>query len=143
MATSSVINGTNIGIYDGATLVAYATSGSVSINHSTREISNKESDGWKEIMEGQRDWEMSCEGMVAWLNAAGGAVSGKTTDEIFSSYLATRTSLTVSFESSETGDKKWSGTAYVASLSMDAPNEDSTTYSVSFTGTAALSQATV
>ena len=143
MATSSVINGTNIGIYDGATLVAYATSGSVSINHSTREISNKESAGWKEIMEGQRDWEMSCEGMVAWLNAAGGAVSGKTTDEIFSSYLATRTSLTVSFESSETGDKKWSGTAYVASLSMDAPNEDSTPYSVSFTGTAALSQATV
>ena len=56
MATSSVINGTNIGIYDGATLVAYATSGSVSINHSTREISNKESAGWKEIMEGQRDW---------------------------------------------------------------------------------------
>lgn len=143
MATYSVLNGTKIGVYDGATLIAYATSGSISINHSAREISNKESNGWKEIMEGQRDWEMSCEGMLAFLDASGGAVSGKTVDELFTSYIATRASLTVSFESSESGDKKWSGTAYMASISMEAPNEDSSTFSCSFTGTGQLTQATV
>ena len=71
MATSSVLNGTKIGVYDGSTLIAYATSGSISINHSAREISNKESAGWKEVMEGQRDWEMSCEGMLAFLESSG------------------------------------------------------------------------
>ena len=143
MATSGIINGTKFGIYDGGTLIAYATSGSVSINHSPRETSNKESLGWKEVMEGQRDSECSVEGMVAFLTPAAGAVSGKTVDELFTAYIATRASLTVSFESSESGDYKWSGTSYMASISMDAPNEESTTYSASFTGTGALTQATV
>ena len=143
MATSGIINGTKFGIYDGSTLIAYATSGSVSINHSTRETSNKESLGWKEIMEGQRDWEISCEGMVAFLTLAAGAVGGKTVNELFTSYIATRTALTVSFESSESGDYMWSGSCYLSSISMDAPNEESSTYSCSFTGTSILTQATV
>tara|TARA_R100000742_G_C4279648_1_gene104981 strand:+ start:10174 stop:10605 length:432 start_codon:yes stop_codon:yes gene_type:complete len=143
MATDGIINGTKFGIYDGTTLIAYATSGSISINHSARETSNKESLGWKEVMEGQRDWEISCEGMVAFKTLGGAAVAGKTMDELFTAYIATRASLTVTFESSESGDFKWSGTAYMASLSMDAPNEESTTYSASFTGTSVLTQATV
>jgi predicted secreted protein len=143
MASSGIVNGTKFGIYDGSTLIAYATSGSVSMNHSTRESSNKESSGWKEIMEGQRDWECSCEGMVAFLTLGGAAVAGKTVDELFTTYIATRGTLTVSFESSDTGDYKWSGTAYMSSLSIDAPNEESSTYSCSFTGTSALTQATV
>tara|TARA_R100001443_G_scaffold117213_1_gene140545 strand:- start:1300 stop:1716 length:417 start_codon:yes stop_codon:yes gene_type:complete len=136
MATVGIINGTKFGVYDGGTLVAYATSGSLSINHNARETSNKESGGYKEILEGQRDWEISCEGMVAF---DGGAT--KSIDELFTSYIATRASLTVSFESSESGDKKWSGTAFLTSISLDAPNEESTTYSCSFAGTGALTMA--
>lgn len=143
MATSGIINGTKFGIYQGSTLIAYATSGSLSINHSARETSNKESGGWKEIMEGQRDWEISVEGMVAFLTLAAGAVGGDTVNELFSAYIATRTPLTISFESSETGDFKWSGSAYLVSLSLDAPNEESSTYSCSFTGTSVLTQAAV
>ena len=142
MATSGIINGTKFGIYDGATLIAYATSGSISINHSARETSNKESLGWKEIMEGQRDWEMSVEGMLAFLTLAGGAVSGKTVDELFGSYIATRASLTVAFESSTSGDANWTGDCYMTSISMDAPNEESSTYSASFSGTSVLTKAT-
>ena len=143
MATQGIINGTEFGVYDGSTLVAYATSGSVSINHSLRDISNKESSGWKEQLEGQRDWEMSCEGMVAFLAAGGGAIGGKSVDELFTSYLATRTVLTVMFSTEVSGDLKYSGSAWLTSLSMDAPNEDNTTYSMSFSGTAALTQASV
>ena len=145
MATSGIINGTKFGIYDNSSgssvLVAFATSGSISINHSARETSNKESGGWKEIMEGQRDWEISVEGMVAFLDLAGSAVGGSTIDELFTSYITTRGTFTISFESSETGDKKYSGKAYISSISMDAPNEESTTYSCSFTGTSVLTQA--
>lgn len=143
MATSGIINGTKFGVYNGSVLIAYATSGSVSINHSARETSNKESLGWKEVMEGQRDWEISCEGMVAFLDLAGGAIAGTTMNELFTANIATRTPLTIAFESSETGDYKWSGSCYVSSISMDAPNEESTTYSCSFTGTSVLTQATV
>ena len=143
MASNGIINGTKFGIYDDAKLVAYATSGSISINHSARETSNKEDGGWKTIMEGQRDWEISVEGMVAFVDLSGGAIAGSTIDEIFTNYITTRGTFTISFESSESGDKKWSGAGYISSISLDAPNEESTTYSCSFTGTAALTQATV
>tara|TARA_R100001530_G_scaffold136373_1_gene116810 strand:+ start:291 stop:722 length:432 start_codon:yes stop_codon:yes gene_type:complete len=143
MATSGIINGTKFGIYEDSKLVAYATSGSISINHSARETSNKEDLGWKTVMEGQRDWEISVEGMVAFLDLSAGAIAGSTVDELFTSYITTRGTYTISFESSESGDKKWSGKGYISSISMDAPNEESTTYSVSFTGTAALTMATV
>ena len=143
MATSGIINVTKFGVYNGSVLIAYATSGSVSINHSARETSNKESLGWKEVMEGQRDWEISCEGMVAFLDLTGAAIAGTTMNELFTTNIATRTPLTIAFESSETGDYKWSGSCYVSSISMDAPNEESTTYSCSFTGTSVLTQATV
>jgi TP901-1 family phage major tail protein len=146
MATNGIINGTKFGIYDNSSgspvLVAFATSGSISINHSARETSNKESGGWKEVMEGQRDWEISVEGMVAFKTLAGAAVAGSTMDEIFTAYITTRGTFLISFESSESGDKKYSGYAYLASISMDAPNEESTTYSCSFTGTSTLTQAT-
>ena len=147
MASNGIINGTKFGVYDNSSgssvLIAYATSGSISINHSARETSNKESGGWKEVMEGQRDWEVSVEGMVAFLDLDGNPVSGSTVDELFTQYIATRNTYTISFESSVTGDKKWSGKAYMSSISMDAPNEESTTYSCSFTGTSTLTQATV
>ena len=145
MATSGIINGTKFGVYDkssgSSVLVAYATSGSISINHSARETSNKESAGWKEVMEGQRDWEISVEGMVAFKTLAGGAVAGSTIDEIFTNYITTRGTFEISFESSESGDFKYTGDAYISSISMDAPNEESTTYSCSFTGTSSLTQA--
>mgnify|MGYP003147370469 CR=1 FL=1 len=146
MATAGIINGTDFGVYQGTTLVAYATSGSISINHSTRDISSKESLGWKEQMEGQRDWEVSVEGLVAFLAAGGGAVGGKTIDELLDDYMlgsAGRGSLTVMFSTEVTGDFKWSGTAWITSVSIDSPNEDNTTYSVSFSGTGALTQAAV
>jgi hypothetical protein len=64
-------------------------------------------------------------------------------DELFTSYLATRTVLTVMFSTEVSGDLKYSGSAWLTSLSIDAPNEDNTTYSMSFSGTAALTQASV
>ena len=147
MATNGIINGTKFGIYDNSSgssqLIAFATSGSISINHSARETSNKESLGYKEVMEGQRDWEISVEGMVALLDLDGNPITGHSVDELFTQYIATRGVYTISFESSETGDKKWSGKGYMSSISMDAPNEESTTYSCSFVGTSTLTLATV
>lgn len=143
MATNGVINGTKFGVYAAGTKIGYATSASISMNHNLRDTSTKDSSGWRDQMEGQRDWEVSVEGMVIFVDNSGGAISDKTMDELYTSYIATRTSFTLMFSTEVTGDIKWSGDAYMTSLSADTPNEDSSTWSGSFSGTGILTQATV
>ena len=143
MATNGVINGTKFGVYVAGTKVAYATSASISMNHNLRDTSTKDSGGWRDQLEAQRDWEVSVEGMLIFLDSAGGAITGTTMDELYSTYIATRTEFTLMFSTEVTGDFKWTGQAFLTSLSADTPNEDSSTWSGSFSGTGALTQAAV
>lgn len=142
MATTGVINGTKFGVYAGSTKIGFATSASLSINHNLRDTSTKDSGGWRSQLEGQRDFEVSVEGMVIFATASG-AIADLTVDELYTTYIATRTEFTIKFSTEITGDYKWSGQAFMTSLSMDAPNEDSSTFSASFSGTGALTQAQV
>ena len=143
MATNGVINGTKFGVYVAGTKIAYATSASISMNHNLRDTSTKDSSGWRDQLEAQRDWEVSVEGMLIFVDGSGGAIAGTTMDELYSTYIATRTEFTLMFSTEESGDIKWSGQAFLTSLSADTPNEDSSTWSGSFSGTGALTQATV
>ena len=143
MATNGVINGTKFGVYVAGTKIAYATSASISMNHNLRDTSTKDSSGWRDQLEAQRDWEVSVEGMLIFVDGSGGAIAGTTMDELYSTYIATRTEFTLMFSTEESGDIKWSGQAFLTCLSADTPNEDSSTWSGSFSGTGALTQATV
>ena len=143
-ATEGVINGTKIGIYAAGTKVAYATSASISSNQSLRDTTTKDSGAWRGQAEGLRDWEASVEGMVIFTDdASGSGIAGLTVDEVFATYMTTRTKFTLKFSTAETGDFEWSGDAYLTSLSMDAPTEDSSTWSASFGGTGELTKATI
>tara|TARA_R100000781_G_scaffold78040_1_gene48377 strand:- start:1570 stop:2004 length:435 start_codon:yes stop_codon:yes gene_type:complete len=143
MATNGVINGTKFGVYAAGTKIAYATSASISMNHNLRDTSTKDSGGWRDQLEGQRDWEVSVEGMMIFVDGSGGAIAGLTMNELYSTYIATRTEFELKFSTEETGDIKWSGNAFMTSLSADTPNEDSSTWSASFSGTGTLAQGTV
>lgn len=143
MATNGVINGTKFGVYAAGTKIAYATSASISMNHNLRDTSTKDSAGWRDQLEGQRDWEVSVEGMLIFLDSAGSAIAGTTMDELYNTYIETRTEVLVKFSTAITGDLEWSGQAFLTSLSADTPNEDSSTWSGSFSGTGALTQAAV
>jgi predicted secreted protein len=143
MATDGVINGTKFGVYVAGTKVAYATSASISMNHNLRDTSTKDSGGWRDQLEGQRDWEVSVEGMLIFTNLDGTAVAGTTADELYSTYIYARTQFELKFTTEVTGDIKWTGQAFLTSLSADTPNEDSSTWSGSFSGTGELVQATV
>ena len=143
MATNGVINGTKFGVYAAGTKIAYATSASISMNHNLRDTSTKDSSGWRDQLEAQRDWEVSVEGMLIFVDGSGGAISNLTMNELYSTYIASRTEFTLMFSTEESGDIKWSGQAFLTSLSADTPNEDSSTWSGSFSGTGALTQATV
>jgi TP901-1 family phage major tail protein len=143
MATDGVINGTKFGVYVAGTKVAYATSASISMNHNLRDTSTKDSGGWRDQLEGQRDWEVSVEGMLIFTNLDGTAITGVAFDDLYTTYIATRTQFELKFSTEVTGDYKWTGQAFLTSLSADTPNEDSSTWSGSFSGTGALTAAVV
>ena len=136
------LNGTELGVYAAGTLIAYSTNCTLNINQSLRSTSSKESAGWEENMEGMRNWDVSCDALYAWLDPSGSAISNETLSEIFTGYLSTRASFTLTFgvTSSGTGDTKYTGTAWLTSASLTAPLEDTATFSVSFQGSGALTQ---
>ena len=143
MAThNGILNGTNLSVYAGGTLIAYATNATININHSTRGATNKESSGWEEHLEGLRSWDVSCDALYAWVDSAGSAISNLTLSELFTSYIHTRASFTITFGVSTTAsdDTKYTGTAWMTSASLTAPLEDTSTYSVNFVGSGALTQ---
>tara|TARA_R100001163_G_scaffold57445_1_gene45380 strand:- start:247 stop:681 length:435 start_codon:yes stop_codon:yes gene_type:complete len=136
------LNGTDLGVYIGGTLVAYSTNATININHSPRSTTNKESSGYEENMEGLRNWDVSVDALYAWLDPSGSAISNETLSEIFTGYWATRAkfSLTFGTTGSTTGDTKYVGDAWLTSVSLTAPLEDTATFSASFQGTGALTQ---
>ena len=139
----AILNGTDIKVYDSGTgiLVAYAQNGSLNINHSLREITSKESAGWKESLEGLRDWSVDLDGAYAWTDAAGSALTNGA-DDLLNTYILTRTALTIKFGNvtGATGDIVYSGSVYLTSFSVSAGTEDTATYSLSLEGTAAITQ---
>tara|TARA_R100000655_G_C2952558_1_gene187539 strand:+ start:424 stop:867 length:444 start_codon:yes stop_codon:yes gene_type:complete len=140
---TTAINGTDIKVYDSGTniLVAYAQSGTLNVNHSARDISNKESAGWAENMEGQRNWDISVDGAYAWTNVGGTALTNGA-DDLLNSYIITRASFVIRFGNTDgtTSNIYYEGTAWLTSFSVTAPTEDTATYSLSFTGSGALTQ---
>ena len=130
MATTGVVNGTNIGIYIGGTKVAKATSGSISVTHSPRDATSKDSSGWSESLEGLREWSIEGEGLFAF-DASYGYVD-------LEGVLTARTAVTVRFSTESSTDEYHEGTAIMTDLSADTSTEESATYSFSFQGTGAL-----
>ena len=141
-ATDGQINGTELRVFLGGTLVAYSTSATLNVNHSTRSTSSKDSGGWEENMEGMRNWDVSVDALYAWLTPGAGAIGNNTLSDIFDTYMKDRTSFELTFgvTTSDTADTKYVGTAWMTSASLSAPNEDTSTYSVSFQGNGVLVQ---
>ena len=80
----AILNGTEIKVYSSGTtnLVAFAQNCTLNVNHSPREITNKESGGFKEILEGLRDFSIDIDGAYAWTNAGGSAIANGIDDVI-------------------------------------------------------------
>jgi len=135
MATTGIVNGTAIGVYVGSTKVAHATDGSISINMATRDATTKDSGGWTDRLEGVRSWSITCNALFAYDATYG-------LSDLFSA-LNNRSTVTVKFSTEVTGDKAYSGTAYVTSIEANAGTEENATYSVTFEGTGALSETTI
>lgn len=140
MATTGIINGTDLLVFTGNgaspevfTAITHSTSASISFTMDVRDASTKDSGGYKESLEGQRSFTIECEGMTA-LDASNGF------EELYAIWVA-RDTVTVKFGTDVSGDQVYSGTCYITSLSMDSGVEDSSSFSVSFEGTGAITAA--
>jgi len=143
MANEGQLNGTELGVYVAGVLVAYSTNATLNVNHSTRSTTSKESGGWEDNMEGLRNWDVSCDALYAWVNPAGSPITNKTLSDLFTGYLATRTSFELTFGNTGvagTDDTKYVGDAWLTSCSLTAPLEDTSTFSVNFQGSGPLVQ---
>ena len=139
----AILNGTEIKVYSTGTtnLVAFAQNCTLNVNHSPREITNKESGGYKEILEGLRDFSIDIDGAYAWTNAAGAALTDGVDDVLETNVLNARQAVTFIFgDTASTSDISYSGSGFITSVSMTGGTEDTAVFSLSIEGTGVLTQ---
>lgn len=133
--TTGPMNGTDLAVYfnttDGSeTLLAHATECSISLSEDARDITTKQSGGWRELAEGLRSGSVSTSHLFAE-DASNGfqdlwtAFNGR--DEV-SILLSTET----------TGNYRFNCRARMSSLEQNAGVEDNVTFSATFEITGAV-----
>lgn len=135
MASTGILNGTLAKIQVAGTTVAHLTSNGIEFSHSTRDASTKDSNGWKEALEGQKSWSMTGEGFFAEDASYG-------YEDLYDAF-ALRTQVAVTYTTDVSGDQEYTGQAYITSLSRTDGNEESSTFSVSLEGTGAVTKQVV
>jgi len=138
----AILNGTEIKVYSTSTnnLVAFAQNCTLNINHSPREITNKESGGFKEILEGVRDFSIDIDGAYAWTDGSGGLSNGAD-DLIETNVLNARQKVSFIFGDDTTQhDVSYTGSGFITSMSLTGGTEDTATYSISIEGSGILNQ---
>tara|TARA_R110002110_G_scaffold93799_1_gene243767 strand:- start:825 stop:1253 length:429 start_codon:yes stop_codon:yes gene_type:complete len=140
----AILNGTEIKVYSSATnnLVAFAQNCTLNVNHSPREITNKESGGWKEILEGLRDYSIDIDGAYAWTNASGTALTDGVDDVLKTNLLTTRQAVDFIFGDTSADDVSYAGSGFITSVSITGGTEDTATYSLSIDGSGELTSTT-
>ena len=146
MATG-LLNGTDLLLKVGSdatneVVLAFATSCSLEISTDEIDQTNKDSSGWKSIIQGTRSWSVSADAM--YQNEA--EASKKSFKDFFSNVnnrSKVFVELTIAGASNADSNVFYSGQAYVSSLSVNGGTEDQSTWSISLTGTGALSETAV
>jgi len=113
--------------------IAFSTSASLSITREMRDVTNKDSGGWSESLEGLKSFEMTSDALQDF--------NADLSFREFFDDLAADDTVTIRFAERGSG-QKYEGEAYVSSLSLDAGVEDNATYSVTLNGTASVAGGT-
>jgi predicted secreted protein len=131
MATTDIMNSTVGVLMIEGTVIAELTGCSLSITHSPRNVTNKGSAGWKELLEGLREWSMSAQAMY---------IPNGSFATLFAAYTG-RTKLTIRLASTVSADDYYEGEAYLTSGTLDSPStEDNVVFDVSFDGTGPITE---
>jgi predicted secreted protein len=138
MATSGVINGTDLRIYVGGTPIGYATSCTLDLSAETRDTIHKDAtgNGWAESAVGQLSGSVSFEGFV-------NEDSSNVKPDALFTYFKDKTLVGCAFKTATSGDTRYDFSGYVTSLSQTGPVEENSTFSGSITISGAVTTTTV
>ena len=139
----AILNGTELKVYSSGTtnLVAFAQNCTLTVNQSIREITNKESAGFKESLEGLRDFTIDVDGAYAWTDASGSPLTNGIDDVLETNVLNARQKVSFIFGDSQAQyDVRYSGDGFITSVSLTGGTEDTATYSMTIEGTGLLTQ---
>jgi len=132
----AILNGTVFLLSIGGTALPDQTEGSISISMETRDITTKDSAGYRELLEGVRSGTISVSGLIDD-DGAGGA-GGVLFADLNSREVQT---LVFGFDDA-TDDYNYSCSAFCTSLEVSAATEDNVTYSATFEITGAITETT-
>ena len=137
--TVGVVNSTIFGIYvldSTYKIIGHMTDASFSFSEEPRDITSKDSAGYRALLEGLRSWTMSSSNLFAFDATYG-------VDELRTAAEA-RTQLTLRWSTQVVGDTFAQGTAYISSLEESSPGaEDNVSFSVTFEGTGSVAFTTL
>jgi predicted secreted protein len=128
----SVLNGSDILLYDADTdfPLMCQTNVTITLNDAMIDATCKQSGGYSVSIPGLRDFAFTADALVDFNE--GGSDLGITT--LFAAYEA-RTPINILISNPVLATAYYTGLAYIESIEVNAPMEDITSYTVSFTGT--------
>jgi len=129
----AVLNGTNLGVYIGGTIIAAAQDVSLSLSAEMIDITTKDSSAWRELLPGLRSGSMSCSGLIDFASANKDAI------DLWSAY-EDRSLLSLKFDDTG-GGAEFTASGYITSLELSGGTEDTATFSATFELTGTISQA--
>ena len=129
----AVVNGTNLVISLGGTVIANAQEVSLTLNHDVIDVTTKDSAGVRELIAGQKSGAMSVSGLQEYSGANGIKLLADTFD--------TGAAVALIFDQVATGGNTFTASGILTSLEMSGGTDDAPTYSASFELTGAISKA--
>lgn len=127
------------------TPLAFSTSANLTVNTDSQEVSSKDSGYWKDYQAGKLGWEVSTDGLLNF--EPSGATQGI---EILYAKQVSRAYIDVGFAFKngttpawgvDTSKKRFTGKGVITSLTMNAPDNEKGTYSITIQGTGVLTLA--
>ena len=116
--------------------IGHTTSFTIDIQHSTADASSRDSAGWVELLSSRRSATISFEGLVDYADDSDANKKGF--HNLLSEGVLNRSSFTLVFGTSETGETVLTVSAFLTNISSTSPDEDTVTFSGTFTSTGAI-----
>tara|TARA_R110002020_G_scaffold101665_1_gene239302 strand:+ start:9296 stop:9688 length:393 start_codon:yes stop_codon:yes gene_type:complete len=129
----AILNATAVTLSIAGESMAHSTSCSFTINRDLRDSTTKGSNGWGENLSGLMSWEMSGDSFVDIL-------AGDASYKDMVNALIVGSAVTVIFDL-DGATETYTGSALITSVSADAGVEDNVSFSVSLTGSGAITVA--
>lgn len=135
MATTGIVNTRIMVIKLGSAVISCLTDASLSMSQEFRDTTCKDSGGFNNILPAKRSWEISGSALFSY--------DGTTTFDDFFALWSAQTIATLVYGTTVSGDKIYTGTAYLSSLSVSSSGTDeNVTFEFSMTGTGTLTEST-